>query len=101
MIDLYENSCLAHDLYGKHNSCKVYIRATPRDRILVAGDLVEAILTHIGITSASVKVAGRRNPYSVVRAIFDALKKHENLDEYAKDRGQRYLTLKWLQKNNI
>ena len=33
--------------------------------------------------------------------MFNALKQHENIDEFAKDRGKRYLTLKWLYENNI
>lgn len=100
-IDLYENSSLAHDLYGRHNSCHVYIRSTPKSRIFVGSPVVEEILTRFGIASASVKVVGRRNPYSVIRAIFNALDKHENLDEFAKDRGKRYLSLKWAYDNNV
>lgn len=47
------------------------------------------------------KIEGRRNPYSVVRAVFKALRQHENLDEFAKDRGRRYLTLKWAYQNGV
>lgn len=100
-LDLYENASLAHDLYGKHNSCKVYIHATPKSRIMIAGSLAEGILLRFGIASASVKVAGRRNPYSVTRAIFNALKEHQNLDLIAKSRGKRYLTLRWAYQNKI
>ena len=37
--------------------------------------------------------------YSVVRAMFKAIEHHENIDEIARDRGQRYLTLRWALKN--
>ena len=53
------------------------------------------VLTRFGIGSASIKLVGRRDPYSMVMAIFDAIRQHQNIDEYAKDRGKRYLTLKW------
>jgi small subunit ribosomal protein S5 len=100
-IDLYDNFGLAHDLHGKHNSCHAYIRATPRSRDMVASDFASEILLRFGIGSASVKLVGRRTPYSQVRAIFDALSKHENIDEYAKMTGKRYLTLKWAKENNL
>jgi small subunit ribosomal protein S5 len=100
-IDLYENAGLAHDVKGKYNNCYVYIRATPKDRVMVANQTVEAILNRLGITSVSCKVVGRRNPYAMVRALFRALEKHSNLDEIAKARGKRYLTLKWMYDQNL
>lgn len=99
-IDLYENFGLAHDLYGKHNSCHCYITATPKHRRMVANPMVSMILNRFGISSASVKIIGNRNPYSVVRAIFNAVSQHSNIDVLAKQRGQRYLTLRWLLRNN-
>jgi ribosomal protein S5 len=100
-IDLYDNFGIAHDLHGKHNSCHAYIRSTPRGRIMVGSSLAIAILHRIGIGSASVKMVGRRTPYSQTRAIFDALARHENLDELAKMTGRRYLTLRWAKESGI
>ena len=100
-IDLYDNFGLAHDVHGKHNSCHAYIRATPRSREMVGSRLSCAILERFGIGSASIKIVGRRNPYAQCRAIFNALEKHENIDEFAKDRGKRYLSVKWAYENNI
>ena len=68
---------------------------------MVASPFATAVLTRFGIGSASVKLVGRRDAYAMVRAIFNALEKHENIDEFAKNRGKRYLTLKWLYDNNI
>ena len=68
-IDLFDNYGLAHDLHGKHNSCHAYIKATPRSRIMVASPFAQAILTRFGISSASVKIVGRRDPYAQVRAV--------------------------------
>ncbi len=100
-IDLYDNFGLAHDLYGKHNACHAYIRATPRSREMVASPFATDILTRFGIGSASVKLVGRRDPYAMVRAVFNAIEQHENIDEYAKGRGKRYLTLKWAHDQNL
>ena len=100
-IDLYDNYGLAHDLHGKHNSCHAYIKATPRYRKMVASSFAKAILLRIGIGSASVKLVGRRDPYAMCRAIFNALEKHQNIVEFAKARGERYLSLKWMYDQNL
>lgn len=100
-IDLYENAALAHDLKGKHNDCIVYIRATPKAREMVASPLATSIFNSFGIVSCSAKIVGNRHPYSMVRAIYNALAKHKNIDEIAKERGTRYLTLKWMYDNGL
>lgn len=100
-IDLYDNFGLAHDMHGKHNSCHAYIKATPKSREMVASEFASQILTKFGISSASVKLVGRRDPYAMVRAIFNALEQHENIDEFAKERGKRFLTLKFAYEKNI
>jgi small subunit ribosomal protein S5 len=100
-IDLYDNFGLAHDVHGKHNSCHAYIKSTPKSRMMVASPFATAVLTRFGISSASCKLVGRRDPYAMVNAMFNALKQHENVDEFAKDRGKRYLSLKWAYDNKI
>lgn len=100
-IDLYDNFGLAHDVHGKHNSCHAYIKSTPKSRMMVASPFATAVLTRFGISSASCKLVGRRDPYAMVNALFNALKQHENVDEFAKDRGKRYLSLKWAYDNQI
>jgi len=100
-IDLFDKFGIAHDLHGKHNSCHAYIRSTPRSRMIVGSPFAVEVLTRIGISSCSCKLVGRRDPYAMVRAIFNALEKHENIDEFAKDRGQRYLELRWAYDQNV
>lgn len=68
---------------------------------MVASDFASCILLKFGIASASVKLTGRREPYSMVRAIFNALQQHQNIDEYAKITGKRYLSLKWARDNGL
>ena len=66
---------------------------------MTASPFANAVLESFGISSASVKLVGRRNPYSMVRAMFNAIEKHENIDETAKRRGLRYLTLRAAREN--
>lgn len=100
-IDLYDNFGLAHNLFGRHNSCYCYITATPSYREMVASPFASEVLNRFGISSASVKLVGNRNPYSQINAIFNALSKHENIDEIAKDRGKRYLSVRWAHDRNL
>ena len=100
-IDLFDNYGLAHNLHGKHNSCQVYIRATPKSRLMVASPFARAILLRFGISSASVKIVGRRDPYAQCKAIFNAIGKHENIDEIAKDRGRRFVSLRWMHDQGL
>jgi ribosomal protein S5 len=100
-VDLYDNFGFAHDLVGQHNSCRCYIRATPRSRAPVGSPFALEILQRFGVGSCSVNFEGRKDPYAMVNALFNAVKKHDNLDDIAKSRGRRYLTLKWAYDNNI
>jgi ribosomal protein S5 len=69
--------------------------------MMVASPFVETLLELVGITSASVTLVGKRDPYCRTIAIFNALRKHQNLDEYAKARGKRYLSEKWLREKGV
>jgi ribosomal protein S5 len=100
-IDLYDNFGLAHDVYGKHNACHAYVRATPVGRQIVGGQFAISILNLFGIASASVKFEGRRQPYAMVRALFNAVDTHVNIDDQAKARGKRYLTLRWAKDKGL
>lgn len=100
-VDLYDNFGLAHDVYGKHNACHAYIRRTPRSRMMVASSFATEVLTRFGISSVSCKLVGRRDPYAMIKAIFNAVAKHQNIDEIAKARGKSYLTLKWTMDNLV
>jgi ribosomal protein S5 len=100
-IDLYDNFGLAHDCFGKYNGCYVYITATPASREIVGSYMAREILHRMGIGSCSVKIIGNRNPYAVVNAITKALSQHKNIDELAKMRGKRYLTLRWAHDHSM
>jgi ribosomal protein S5 len=43
-LDLFDNYGLAHDLYGRHNSCHCYIKATPNAREMVASPFATEVL---------------------------------------------------------
>jgi small subunit ribosomal protein S5 len=100
-MDRYENSALMSDLVGYHNNCKVVLRAVPPGRGMRAGPLVREILEMMGVTDCSAKAYGNRNPYSVVRATYKALKSHEGLDIIARKRGKRVMSLARAKQLNV
>merc|ERR1711862_341461 len=89
---------------GKHNSCKVQIRAVSPDYGLHGHPLICEILKLAGISDASTKSHGNRNSYNVVYATFKALMTHESLEEIALKRGKKLINLQlpegWLSKKN-
>eukprot|EP00814_Leptocylindrus_danicus_P001953 CAMPEP_0116021320 /NCGR_PEP_ID=MMETSP0321-20121206/10321_1 /TAXON_ID=163516 /ORGANISM="Leptocylindrus danicus var. danicus, Strain B650" /LENGTH=293 /DNA_ID=CAMNT_0003492177 /DNA_START=208 /DNA_END=1089 /DNA_ORIENTATION=- len=92
-VEPYQGVGLTSDLVGKHNSCKVFLRATGVNRPLKGNPLVKEILSRAGITSCTAKSHGSRNVYSVVRATFKALMTHESLEDISLKRGRRFLNL--------
>ena len=93
-IDRYLNTGLIYDLAGRHNSCKVELRATKPDYGLFGNPLITEILKFAGISDATSKAHGNRNPYNVVYATFKALATHESLEEIAMKRGKKLLNLR-------
>lgn len=92
-VDAYNNSGLTTDLVGKHNSCIVRLRSTPPNRGLKGHPLIRDILLYFGITDCSAKSHGNRNIYNVVYATFKAIMKHRSIEEIARARGKRFLSL--------
>ncbi|KAG5190618.1 ribosomal protein S5, C-terminal domain-containing protein [Tribonema minus] len=92
-VERYKMSGLLYPLYGEHNNLKVYIYPTRPGSGLRAGDIIEGILEGFGIADATAKAYGKRHPYSVVRATFNALLGHEGLHDVAMRRGARILSV--------
>lgn len=87
---------LYHDLIGKKNSTYVIIRTMPSSTgFLNAPPLITDTFEMMGIKSASAKTVGskRRNPYTVVQALFDAFNHHYPPEEEAANRGLR---MQWM-----
>jgi ribosomal protein S5 len=55
--------------------------------------MINDILRVIGVECGEAKSVGRRNPYSVVRAIFHAISKHEGVEELSRKRGRRLISV--------
>jgi small subunit ribosomal protein S5 len=100
-IDLYDNFGLYHDVYGKHNNCHAIIKAYGKNKEPTTSEFAQTVLDCFGITGCSAKLMGRRDPYAMVNAMFNAVANHCNIDEQAKGRGKRYITLKWAKDRDL
>ena len=65
-VPLREGRTLHHDVTGRHGAGRVYLRAAPPGTGIIAGGPMRAVSI------------GTSNPYNVVRATFDALKRQDS-----------------------
>ncbi|CAH0481502.1 unnamed protein product [Peronospora belbahrii] len=95
-IDRFDNRTLYHEVCGKWNSCTLFLRPAPKDKGLTVSDTVACVLDCFGITDIVSKTHGQRNPFTVVKATFDALAKHETAEEIALRTGHSLVELSTL-----
>ncbi|GAB9468348.1 30S ribosomal protein s5 [Globisporangium polare] len=86
-IDRFDNRTLFHEVRGKWNSSTLFLRPAPQGKGLTVSDTVACVLDCFGITDVVSKTHGQRNPYTVIKATFDALSKHETAEEVALKTG--------------
>lgn len=86
-IDRFDNRTLYHEVRGKWNSSTLFLRPAPQGKGLTVSDTVACVLDCFGITDVVSKTHGQRNPYTVIKATFDALSKHETAEEVALKTG--------------
>ncbi len=74
-VPLREGRTLHHDGHGRWGAGKVMLRAAPPGTGLIAGGPMRAVLEVLGVSDVVAKSKGSSNPYNMVRATFDALKR--------------------------
>ncbi|RLN20802.1 hypothetical protein BBO99_00007125 [Phytophthora kernoviae] len=92
-IDRFDDCTLYHEVHGKWNSSTLFLRPAPKDKGLTVSDTVACVLDCFGITDIVSKTHGQRNPFTVVKATFDALSKHETAEEMALRTGHSLVEL--------
>ena len=86
-VPLREGRTLHHDGDGRWGAGKVMLRAAPAGKGLIAGGPMRAVLEVLGVSDVVAKSKGSSNPYNMVRATFDALKKQSSPRLVANRRG--------------
>jgi small subunit ribosomal protein S5 len=86
-VPLREARTLHHDVTGRHGAGKVVLRAAVPGTGIIAGGPMRAVFETLGINDIVAKSQGTANPYNMVRATFDALKRVDSPRSVAARRG--------------
>ncbi len=88
-VPLREGRTLHHDISGRHGAGKVLLRASPPGTGIIAGGPMRAVFECVGVQDVVTKSMGSSNPYNMVRATFEALKKQVSPRMVAAKRGKK------------
>jgi small subunit ribosomal protein S5 len=83
----------ATDAASRHGAGRVYLRAAPPGTGIIAGGPMRAVFETLGMQDVVAKSIGTSNPYNVVRATFDALKRQDSPRSVAARRNVKVSTL--------
>jgi len=88
-VPLREGRTLHHDVDGRWGAGKVVLRSAPPGTGIIAGGPMRAVFESLGMQDVVAKSKGSSNPYNMVRATFDALKKQASPRSVAARRGRK------------
>jgi small subunit ribosomal protein S5 len=83
-----KNGSVHHNVRGEHGAAKVLLAPAPAGTGIIAGGPMRAVFEVMGVTDIVAKSLGSSNPYNMVRATIDALKKATTPAEVAAKRGK-------------
>ncbi len=82
------NGTIHHNVVGEHGASRVMMAPAPAGTGVIAGGPMRAVFEVIGVTDIVTKSHGSTNPYNMVRATLDALKRSTTAAEVAAKRGK-------------
>jgi small subunit ribosomal protein S5 len=83
-----KNGTIHHNLRGEHGAAKVLMAPAKAGDGIIAGGPMRAMFEVLGVTDIVAKSLGSTNPYNMVRATLDALKRSTTAAEVAAKRGK-------------
>lgn len=86
-VPLREARTLHHDVVGHHGAGRVILRAAVPGTGIIAGGPMRAVFETLGVNDIVAKSQGTANPYNMIRATFDALKRVDSPRSVAARRG--------------
>src|SRR5438034_7625904 len=92
-VPLREGRTLHHDVDGRWGAGKVVLRSAPPGTGIIAGGPMRAVFESLGMQDVVAKSKGSSNPYNMVRATFDALKRQDSPRSVAARRNIKVSTL--------
>ncbi len=88
-VPLREGRTLHHDIEGRHGAGKVVLRTAPEGTGIIAGGPMRAVFEMLGVKDVVSKSLGSQNPYNMIRATIDGLKKEQSPRSVAQRRGKK------------
>ncbi len=88
-VQLKEGRTLHHDMNGRHGAGRVVMRTAPQGTGIIAGGPMRAVFEMLGIQDIVAKSIGSSNPYNMIRATIDGLKKEASPRSVAQRRGKK------------
>ena len=83
-----KNGTVHHNVIGEHGASRVMLAPAPVGTGVIAGGPMRAVFEVMGVTDIVSKSHGSTNPYNMVRATLDALKRSTTPSEVAAKRGK-------------
>jgi small subunit ribosomal protein S5 len=83
-----KNGTVHHNVNGEHGASRVLLSPAAPGTGIIAGGPMRAVFEVMGVTDIVAKAIGSTNPYNLVRATFDALKRSTTPAEIAAKRGK-------------
>ena len=88
-VPLREGRTLHHDIEGRWGAGRVTMRTAPTGTGIIAGGPMRAIFEMLGVQDVVAKSIGSQNPYNMIRATLDGLKKEMSPRTVAARRGKK------------
>ncbi|RMH45898.1 MAG: 30S ribosomal protein S5 [Alphaproteobacteria bacterium] len=88
-VPLREGRTLHHDMEGRHGAGRIIMRAAPQGTGIIAGGPMRAVFEMLGVQDVVAKSIGTQNPYNMIRATMDALRKESSPRMVAQRRGRK------------
>ena len=88
-VQLREGRTLHHDIDGRHGAGRVVMRQAPAGTGIIAGGPMRAIFEMLGVQDVVAKSLGSQNPYNMIRATMDGLRKESSPRSVAQRRGKK------------
>ena len=88
-VPLREGRTLHHDIEGRHGAGRVVMRTAPQGTGIIAGGPMRAVFEMLGVQDVVAKSTGSQNPYNMIRATLDGLRKETSPRMIAQRRGKK------------
>ncbi len=88
-VPLRDGRTLHHDIEGRHGAGKVVMRTAVAGSGIIAGGQMSYVFEMLGLQDVVAKSLGSQNPYNMIRATMDGLRKEASPRQVAQRRGKK------------